>query len=293
MKTETSSIELGFIIKELQFLLGSKVDKIYQDGKTLLLQLHTPSKGKQLLTIIAPNYFYLASKKQEFPQTPGGFCMFLRKYLENTRVRSISQIKFERIIEIDFEGKFDGVETHNKMIIELFSHGNIILCKDDYMIMSALENKNWSERHVRGGVKYNFPSRENNILEISEADFEKTIKESETESIVKKLAIDFSFGGIYAEEIISNLGIDKNKKDLTSEEFKKIFNSIKKLIKKELSPVTINDNEAYPFVLDSFSKKETKSFDTFNLAIDSIITPKLIFKKRPKLNQSMIKKLIR
>lgn len=291
MKTETSSIELGFIIKELQFLVGSKVDKIYQDGKTLLLQLHTPSKGKQLLNIIAPNYFYLSSKKQEFPQTPSGFCMFLRKYLENTRVRSISQIKFERIIEIDFEGKFNGIESHHKMIIELFSLGNIVLCKDDYLIMSALENKNWSERHVRGGVKYEFPSRQNNILEINESDFEKTIKESNTESIVKKLAIDFSFGGIYAEEILSNLDIDKNKKDLNHEEFKKIFSSVKKILKKELTPITINENEAYPFILDSLTKKEYKTHETFNQAIDSIITPKLMLKKEKEVKSKHDKKI--
>ena len=291
MKTETSSLELGFIINELQFLIGSKVDKIYQDGKNLLLQLHTPSKGKQLLTTIAPNYFYLASRKQEFPQTPGGFCMFLRKHLENTRVRSISQVKFERIVEINFEGKFEGNSTHYKMIIELFSLGNIVLCKDDYTILSAFENKHWGERNIRGGIKYEFPSRQNNILEMSEKDFENAINASDKDSIVKKMAIDLSLGGTYAEEILSHTEIDKKKKDLSHEELKKVFLSLKKLLKKELSPLTINNNEAYPFSFESFNGKETKAFDTFNSAIDSIVTPKLIFKKEAEVKSKHDKKI--
>ena len=76
------------------------------------------------------------------------------------------------------------------MIIELFSLGNIVLCNEDYTIMSALENKNWSERSIRGGVKYEFPIRQNNPLELTEHEFEKIIKESDKESIVKKLAIE-------------------------------------------------------------------------------------------------------
>ena len=291
MKTETSSLELKYIIEELQFLIGSKVDKIYQDEKNMLLQLHTPSKGKQLLTIIAPNYFYLASKKQEFPQTPLGFCMFLRKHLENTRIRSISQVKFERIIEIGFEGKFEGKEYKYKMIIELFSLGNIVLCNEDYTIMSALENKNWSERSIRGGVKYEFPIRQNNPLELTEHEFEKIIKESDKESIVKKLAIELSLGGTYSEEICNLSHIDKTKKELEHEDLKKLFSNTKKILKHEISPIVINEKEAYPFILSNLEDKELIKFETFNQAIDALITPKISNKKQAEVKSKHDKKI--
>lgn len=270
MKAETSSLDLHYIVSELQFLIGGKVDKIYQDGKSMILQLHVSQHGKKLLNVFSPNFFYLSSKKPDFPQTPGGFCMFLRKYLGNTRIKSIRQIGFERIIEIEFESK----EETYKMIIELFSKGNIILCKNDYMIMSALETKTWSERTVRGGVKYEFPKKKYNVLEINEGELKNAITESDKESIVKTLAIDLGIGGVYAEEILSNADIEKSKKELNDEEIKNLHKFISKITKNKIDAVVSEKGEAYPFKVHRI--KESKPFESFNLAIDSVITPTLI-----------------
>lgn len=284
MKNETSSLELHYIMEELQFLVGGKVDKIYQEDKNMLLQLHVPSKGKQMINISAPSYLYLASKKPDF-QNPGGFCMFLRKYLDNTRLRSIKQVGFERIVEIEFESK----ETRYLMIIELFSKGNIVLCKEDYTIMSAVETKSWSDRVVRGGVKYEFPKKQADLKELSEEEIEKIIHDSDKETIVKTLAISLSLGGTYAEEVCSDAGVDKNQKKVSKEEIKSIYKSLKHLTKRKIHAIA-SENEALPFPLKN-NKKETKEFPTFNEAIDSIISPKIAEKKTVEVNSKQTKKI--
>lgn len=284
MKSDTSSLDLHYIVSELQFLVGGKVDKIYQENKNMLLQLHVPSKGKQMLNVISPKYFYLSSKRPDFANA-GGFCMFLRKYLENTRIRSIKQAGFERIIEIEFESK----EETYKMIIELFSVGNIILCKHDYMIMSAVETKTWSERTVRGGVKYEFPSKKYNILDISETNLKKAIDESEKESIVKSLAIDLGIGGVYAEEVCSLSEIDKSKKGLDEKEIKRLHKALNDIANKNIEAIVTEKNEAFPFILKNL--KFEKRFETFNAAIDSIITPTIISTKKKEETSKHDKKI--
>ncbi len=286
MKTDTSSLDLHYIISELSFLVGGKVDKIYQEGKNMVLQFHVTSHGKQMVSVIAPKYFYLASKKPDFPQTPGGFCMFLRKYLENTRVKNIRQVGFERIVEIEFESK----EEKYRMIIELFSKGNIILCKDDYTIMSALETKVMTKRTVRGGVKYDFPTKEYSIIDMSEDDLKKAVDESDKESIVKMLAMDLGIGGIYAEQICSEAEIDKGKKKLTESEIRKLHDVLKSIVKKKIEAIVTDKEEIFPFSTYA-TGKENKTFESFNSAIDYVVTPSVISGKKKEETSKHEKKI--
>ncbi|MBR9690329.1 hypothetical protein GOV08_01455 [Candidatus Woesearchaeota archaeon] len=271
MKTITSALELYFLIKEMQFLVGGKVDKVYNDKKKLLLQLHVTSKGKNLLYVSAPDYFYLTSKKPEFPSLPGGFTAFLRKYLNNTRVKRISQIGFERIVEIEFESK----ENSYIMILELFAKGNIILCKSDYTIMSAIETKNWSVRTIRGGIKYEFPQKKRNILKMSQKELKDAINNSGKDSVVKALAIELCLGGVYGEELLLRAGVNKDKGKIDDKEAKKILKAFEDIILKKQKAV-ISDDTPFPF---NPKMVEGKEFDSFNKAIDSIVTPKIVLLK--------------
>ena len=138
MKSNIASLELHYLVKELQSLIDSKVDNIYNPKKEeLILQLHIPNKGKQLLRIISGKFLYIASKKQP-SQEPSQFCMFLRKHLDNSRLRSIKQLNSERIVEFLFEK-----QEKKKLIIEFFGKGNIILCDIDGTILSALIYHKW------------------------------------------------------------------------------------------------------------------------------------------------------
>ena len=103
MVKSLSALEIHYLLKELQFLVDSKIDKIYNPSKKeLILQFYVSTKGKFQLKVDEKS-IYLT---QKFPaKAPSEFCMYLRKKLNNARLRKIGQLGFERIISLQLETK--------------------------------------------------------------------------------------------------------------------------------------------------------------------------------------------
>ena len=188
VKTQLSSIDIHYIVQELQFLINAKIDKIYNPTKKeILIQFHVPNKGKQQLKI-NEHSIYLTEHK--FPaDSPSEFCIYLRKKLTNSRLRKIEQIGFERIISFSFETK----EGILQLTTELFSKGNIILTKDNKILIAA-EQQKWSSRIIKPKETYIYPTREYNLMELKQAELKNLLTKTNKESIVKSLAIDLGLG---------------------------------------------------------------------------------------------------
>ena len=275
MKTQLSSLELHYIVKELQMLINGRIDNIYQpDKKELILQFHIPNLGKKMLKIIVPNLIFLASVR-DFTETPPGFCMFLRKYLSNARVRHIRQLESERIVEVMFEAK----ESKYYLIFELFSKGNIVMCKEDYTIFNLIEQQSWKDREVKKGVKYQYPRKGYNLFELKLDDLRQVISNSTRDSIVKTLAIDLGLGGIYAEESLLLSNIDKTKSKLDDSELKNLYDSIKSLVNMKIEPKLIKDKDTLvdivPFDLVYYKGLSKEPRNTYNEALDELSALKL------------------
>jgi len=204
MKKSLSGIELRIILKELDFLLDARADKVYlPEKKSLLIQFHVPGKGKSLLKFI-PGFLYLTKKKESMPEKPFNFCALLRKRLDGARLRSIEQSGSERVITLMFDGK-QGVY---RLVLELFGTGNIILCDEKGMIIAATESQEWKDRSIKPKEKYLLPPSEFNMFEIGFEEF-KGLFGSNNAS--KTLAIQLGLGGIYADEICAIAKVDVNK----------------------------------------------------------------------------------
>ena len=148
VKTQLASLEIHYLIKELQILIDSKIEKIYTPSKNeLILNLHSPKIQKQSLYINTPQSIYLTNYHPQ-AKKPSDFCMFLRKHLNNTRLRKIQQLDSERIIELIFESK----DSNYSLIIEMFAQGNIILVKNNF-ILSAINYQKWKDRTRRPKIK--------------------------------------------------------------------------------------------------------------------------------------------
>ncbi|MBN2421767.1 NFACT family protein [Candidatus Woesearchaeota archaeon] len=277
MKSELSALDMHYLIRELNVLIDGKIDKIFLDKNTLLLQFHIPNQGKKLLKIILPEFIFFTEHKGEVPY-PNKLCMTLRKFLNNARLRKIEQKGFERIIDFVFERK-EGVFS---LIIELFSTGNIILTKQDYTIIVAQKYKKFSQRVIRGGVKYDYPKKEINVLNLYLDEIKKTIKNSDKESIVKTLAIDLGLGGVYAEEICLLAGIDKNKKTVSDKETELLYKQIKIILSKKIKPVLYTEVDVTPFELEKYKDSEKNYFKSFSEALDFYLTKKIDATKKEK-----------
>jgi len=274
------ALDIHFMIKEFQDLVGAKVDKIYQQGDELIIALH--KKGKILLKV-TPEATYLTKYKFE-QKKPPSFCMYLRKHLNQARITEIMQRGFERIIEIRLNKKEEYV-----LIIELFSKGNVILCESNMRIMLPLHVQEWKDRTIKPKVTYAYPPRlKYDPLEAKESDFEKLGKEN----LVKTLAIDFGLGGDYAEEICLRAGVDKDKKEVTKTETKKIIQEIKNILSENLNPNKV-DGEIYSIELKTH-EKEKKFYKTLSQGLDEYYKEQLkedkTFAKRKKKAQKLIEK---
>jgi predicted ribosome quality control (RQC) complex YloA/Tae2 family protein len=82
MKKQLASLDLHFIAEEFQVLKDTRVDKIYQPEKDIIiLSLHKANIGKKLLKIIIGQSVLLIDEKEDFGETLG-FGMLLRKHID-------------------------------------------------------------------------------------------------------------------------------------------------------------------------------------------------------------------
>ncbi|MBT3405584.1 hypothetical protein HN419_00270 [Candidatus Woesearchaeota archaeon] len=271
MISEISSVELHYLINELQFLVDAKVDQIYQPEKEeLILQFHKTGKGKVILRIIRGKYLYLTEHKGVNPERPPGYCTYLRKKIKGMRLREIKQIGTERIVELLFESR----EEKYKLILEFFNKGNIILMTEENLILSPLELQRWADRTIRPKVDYVFDERIN-LKTLTTKQTKTIMKESKQESLVKCLATDFGLGGTWAEEVCLISSIDKTIKPGDADEVE-LTKAIQLLLGQELKPNIVRKGEKVidilPIDLKQHDKDEKEFKATFNEALDSILT---------------------
>ena len=285
-KKNISSIELTALIHELQILVKGKIPHIYhQEDKELLLQFHVPNQGKQLLKII-PGKWLCLTKIKESAIRPSGFCMLLRKYLDNAFVKSISQKDSERIVIFELEKK---EKFH--LIIELFSKGNIILTNEQYIIIGALEKQEWKDRSIKPGEKYLLPPATMGWKTITEKELKSLLQQSEKRNLATALATDLGLGGVYAEEVCLRAQISKDLLPSTIGE--KVTNAlaqslhdIQKMLEHPHGYITADQITPFPLT-QSIIVQETQ---TYNEAIDTlqVVAKASPYEKRIKSMEHMI-----
>lgn len=262
MKKGISSLELAALVNELQFLVKGKVTQIYhQEKKEVLLQLHAPGKGKSLLKIIPGKFLCLTNEKHP-PIRPTGFCMNLRKYLGNAFIKKIYQQDAERIVVFEFDKK--GVYY---LVVELFSKGNIVLCDDDWSIISVLQWQKWRDRVVKPKEKYVFPKPGFNWKKVTIKGVEEILSKSEKKNVVVSLATEVGLGGTYAEEVCLRANVDKDLKpsEVDAAAIVKVIKEMVSLVDKPAGH--IYDEEITPFPI---SEGKPKKVATYNEAINTL-----------------------
>lgn len=270
MKDQLSALDLRFLVKEMQVLVGGHLDKVYQGTAELkqdfLFQFH--NKGKMFFRVILPGVAFLAKEKPSYGDMPAHFALFLRRHLGNARVTEIRQRDFERILEIDLENK-NGVYT---LLFEFILPGNIYLLKDG-SIVQLFQPRKTSSRTVRGGVPYEPPPPVFNTVAASKDELAAQVAAFDN-PIVKVLAIELGLGGIYAEEICARAGVDKNA-IVNEKDIEKVVACIKQLLDEQPNPF-VTENEAFPIQLQG---KQGTPTESFSAAIESL-SPSVSVKKQ-------------
>ncbi|MBI2659747.1 NFACT family protein [Candidatus Woesearchaeota archaeon] len=271
MKKQISGIDLHFLLKEFEILKDSRIDKIYQPEKELvILSLYKTNAGKRLLRIETGKSIFIAEQKEAYEEILG-FGQFLRKHLDGYFLIGIGQLKPERILKLIFKAKGE----RKYLYIEMLGKGNAILCDENNIILNALEQHDFRERSIRPKLKYSYPMMSYNLFDLKEDDIFKMLQESKKESLVISLATELGLGGLYSEEICLLSGIDKNimPKNVDEKQSHLMLNSIKKIISHEIDAKVILENgnviDFIPFEFEYYQDKKyaKKSFNTFNEAV--------------------------
>ncbi len=265
-----SALDIRICIGELEEnVLDSWVGKIYGMEGLFLFKLNPPGEESRNLIIEPGRRIHLTSLKHSTPKRPPSFAMLLRKQLSDKKLVEISQPDFERIVKLSFEKN----EKKRFVFCELFGDGNLILCDENREIIQPYKRKDWKDRKIRAGEKYSLPPKQGkDITEITKEDITEILQN--TPDLVRGLARNLAIGGDLAEEICARAELDKetDPDSLDETEIRKIFSTIKNLLESDISPKIIYENdepkEVLPFKFKTKTGEKTKSFDSFNQALD-------------------------
>ena len=269
-----TSFDLAAIVKEInETISGLRLENIYQISPLTLLLVFYP---RQSLVVEAGRRIHLTQYEVDKPSFPSLFCRILRRLLKGGLVNQVKMHDFERVVSLEILAK--GIKYN--LVIEIFGKGNIILVNDEEVILHALSYRKMRDRKIlRGNQLKPPPPRGLNPLNISRQDFER-LKEQNAE-MVKALSRFLAIGGLYTEELLLRLNLNKNKKTsfLTREEIDKIYEEVLNLLSslKKIDPHIVLDEEAkmfdvLPFPLKIYSNCEIKRYNTYNEAVDEYFT---------------------
>lgn len=291
-------ITIANITKELrETLLGGRIYKIAQPENDALLLTIKNNGGQYRLLLSADASLplvYLTEKNRQSPMTAPGFCMLLRKHLQNARITDISQPGLERIIHIDLEHLNElGDLCHKKLIVEIMGkHSNIIFCDDKGQIIDSIKHISGmisSVREVLPGRPYFIPQtqdKQNPLSLVSRVDSSyvnyKAQMQQKPMPLFKALYTTYTgLSPIIAQEICYRAGVDadlpaKTLADSEEDSLQAVFSVFTDMMTQVaaggFSPVIVYNGKtpiefaALPLTL--YSDKESCAFESISSVLE-------------------------
>ncbi len=120
-------------------LTGGAIQKIHQPQPfTLSFDIRVPGESFILLISVEPRFarLHLATKKLENPQTPLGFCQYLRSHLEGGRIESIRQEPGDRIV---FFNIVKSLHRYGLVVALTGNQSNVFVLNAEKVILRSLK----------------------------------------------------------------------------------------------------------------------------------------------------------
>ncbi len=294
-------ITVANIAKELNdTLTGGRIYKIAQpENDELLLTIKTTDGGQKRLLISASAslpLIYLTEKNKPSPMTAPGFCMLLRKHLQNGRITKITQPGLERILHIHIEHLDEmGDLCQKRLVVEIMGkHSNIIFINDRNMVIDSIKHISGmvsSVREVLPGRDYFVPLTQDKadpfILTLE--DFKKRIT-GKAMPIYKALYSAYTgLSPVISHEICTRGGLDGDCSTaffLESPEgetmLSALYQAFEKIMKqvkdRDFSPNIVYENgnpaEYASIPLISFVKADRRDFSSISKLLESYYAEK-------------------
>lgn len=192
---------------------NNRINKISQLAKAdFLFSLNKENLYISLSTALSR--VHLVNDKYSNFITPGGFCMFLRKYIEKGIITKVESLNADRIIQLKINNRNDiGDLTDYYVVIEMFGrYANLIVLDEKRIIINAYKHIHPFEnidRVIVNGIKYELPKDER----INPNDLTKIEEFFKSDNISYKTIIDNVKGmsPLIARHIIEKANYNDNK----------------------------------------------------------------------------------
>jgi len=228
---ELTSVDLRALVGELRSYEGAKVDKAYlYDDDLVRLKLRDFDRGRvEILIEVGERKRVHAADPQRVPDAPGrppDFAKKLRNRVAGGELAGVEQYGFDRILEFHFERP----DESTTVVAELFGDGNVAVLDENREVVACLETVRLKSRTVAPGSTYEFPEARVNPIALDYEAFEARMDESDTD-LVRTLATQLDFGGLYAEELCTRAGVEKTRSidDAGEFEYRALFEAIERL----------------------------------------------------------------
>ncbi|RZN67945.1 MAG: fibronectin-binding domain-containing protein [Candidatus Methanolliviera hydrocarbonicum] len=262
-KKQMSGLDIAAIAAEMQQIVRGKIEKIYQIGEKLRIRFYTAAVGKRDIMIDPNGKIYITENPPTAPKYPTGMAMLLRKYLTGGAILSVSQYKFDRILNIEV-GR--GGKRYN-LLTELFSGGNVLLLNEDRLVIGSKENVIQGNKKISTGEAYTFPE-----VDFDPSDFsllERDVKDillNSDKNLSETIAVKLGFGRIYAEEICVRAKLNRKSRieELSEEETENICFEVKKI----LSDVLLGEGNLKPNIVYSSGDSSKKAIGFFPVDLE-------------------------
>jgi predicted ribosome quality control (RQC) complex YloA/Tae2 family protein len=276
MKVPYDSLVLRSVISEIERVLtGGVIQHITQPAPSDLV-LSVRSQGASHLLLLscdaATPRAHLTSVKRPNPPSPPAFCMACRKYLEGSRILSVAQRGFDRILDISAQDR----EGESLLLVaELMGkHSNLILVREEGRIADSakrISHRQSRFREVLPGKRYVPPPAPTGgadpFLDAA-AEIEKLGGQlpGEVEAVASRIQARFQGISPFLANELALRGMQKPLEDVWEE----VFGAA---ARREWSPVLIRDSKAepigaYPFPSVQFPVQDQNSRPSIDTALD-------------------------
>ena len=292
-KREVTSVDLVALTAELNDYAGAKVDKAYLYGDDLLrLKMRDFDRGRvELLVEVGETKRAHVADPTHVPDAPGrppNFAKMLRNRLSGADFHEVRQHGFDRILEFEFRRE----DADTTVVAELFGDGNIAVLDPQGEVVDSLDTVRLQSRTVAPGSEYGFPDARVNPLDLDYEEFAAKVRESDTD-LVRTLATQLNFGGLYAEELCSRAGVEKTEAvdEADESDLEALFEASERLLgdieagdldpRVYYEPADDEDGDGdekgqrvdvTPVDLGEYGDLPSEAFDSFNAALDDYFT---------------------
>jgi predicted ribosome quality control (RQC) complex YloA/Tae2 family protein len=279
-KRALTSVDLAALVTELNRYEGAKVDKAYlYDDDLVRLKMRDFDRGRVelLLEVRDPKRVNVSDPKRvpDAPGRPPNFAMMLRNRLSGADFVGVEQFEFDRILTFRFERE----DANTLIVVELFGDGNVAVLNEDREVISSLDTVRLKSRTVAPGSQYGYPDSRFDPLVADYEAFAAAMDDSDTD-LVRTLATQLNFGGLWGEEICTRAGVEKTRAiaDADEDEYRALFRVVEELRRRlkegDLDPRVYRDEEGRvvdvsPVPIEERGALNAEAYETFNDALDT------------------------